>query len=354
VILRRARRFATGSLRMSGILCLGLCLCLCLCGCASLVDVNDVLKRMEKREVDTVLTKLLDRYPQAGRMIASEPFVFVLDSVVVGRRLEGAAERELIRTFASYMLGEQAGRGFVGRVEDERAIYGEGVVILTIYRGPAGERYVLDVVGSLTLYLPLAKAGGRAEGVEALSFDVRAANQVIEIDEKGAAPEIYLEVVPRNAVYTQQDPVFKRYEGVLFHLGWRGQGEATPKPGASVGGFLRASRAYVAPVVKLAPLFRPRGDGTLELAHGVANPVALVLPTALLAGNRELEGVVARLAQVYPGHFENRGEDLVIRVGYFFFHSDATGPGPPDPTLAERVPPFKAIRLPPAGPAGGK
>ncbi len=321
-------------------------------GCASLVDVDKVLERMEKKEVDTVLAKLTRHYPQAARVLASEPFVFVLDSVVVGRRLEDEAERDLVRVFANYMLGEQTGRGFTTRVDGERAVSGEGAVILTIYRGPDGKQLLLDVLGSLTFYLPLPKAGGEPQGVEAVSFDLRAANQIFTMTEEGGNPEIYLAVLPRGAVYTPRDPVYKRCESVLFHLGWRGPGEGTPRSGTSVEGFLKASRAYVAPVVKIAPAFRRRKDGALELAHGVANPVWLVLPTALLAGKRALEDVVAKLSRVYEGHFENRGDDLLIHVGYFFFHSDATGPGAPDPTLGERVPPFKALRLlPPPGEA---
>ncbi len=145
-------------------------------GCASLVDLDSVLERMEKEEVDTVLDKLTRYYPQAARVLASESFVFVLDSVVVGRRPEDEAERDLIRVFANYMLGEQTGRGFTTRVEGERAVYGEGAVILTIYRGPDGKHLLLDVLGNLTFYLPLPKAGGEPQGVEAVSFDLRAGN----------------------------------------------------------------------------------------------------------------------------------------------------------------------------------
>ena len=333
-------------------------------GCASLVPVGAVLERMDDHDIDVVIDKAVRRYEQLGHVSTVEQFVLVIDSVVIGRSLQTDAERDLVRAIASYMLGEQAGSQWVTRVDGERAVLGDGDVLLLIYRLPEPRQFALDVHGSLSLFLPLARAGTSGPGgVEALSFDLRASNQLVAVAESGGVATINLELVPRSAVYSAAGPVFKRWSNALFQLSL-GSGPdgatATAVPGtaaadesgrrrteSAVSGFLRNARPAIEPVARLSVRVVRFPDGTLGFAHDAPNDVTLILPGSLIAGDRSAEQALAQLQTQSPSYFARAGDDLLVRVGYFFFHGDATGPA--DPAGAARAALSKRLRMPPEG-----
>lgn len=319
-------------------------------GCASLIPVGPVLEGMSDRDVDVVVAKVVGRYEQVAHVPGSEPFVFVIDSVVVGGDLREPGDRALVRTIASYMLGESTGAQWPTRTESERAVFGEGQVQFIVYRAPAGDRFFLDVLGAFALFLPLARAGAEGPGgVEALSFDIRASSQEIDFAKAGDAVDIYCEILPRGAVYTANGPVFKRWSNALFQLGLGAPGGAADPAGEARGqedrvrGFLKNTRGHVGPVVKLGVHLAREPGGTVAFALGVPDAVSIVLPASLLAGDRAAERALARVASALPGAVTRAGDDLLLRVGYFFFHADATGPA--DARASEAAAAAKRVRI---------
>jgi hypothetical protein len=314
-------------------------------GCASLLPTHDVIRSLDQGDLDVVVTKGADRYPQLGRLAESHGVVLGLDSVIVGQKLETADDRRLISTIASYMLGEAMGKEWVARVEDQRVVYGQGQIVLIVHRG-AASRFLVDLFGTISLYLPLRSAPGRIDGVEALSFDVRASNQPIELGRDGGVVSIFLELLPRNAIYSQNRPTFKRWEMACFGLDWsRG---ATPEARKkAVQDFLANTRAQVGSLVKLELRVDKHEDGTCSIALGSPNTIELVLPNELLAGDPGLDRAVKRLAEGHADTVGRRGDDLLIRVGSFFFHDDSTGPQPLEKARRAEVAPMKRFRIPP-------
>jgi hypothetical protein len=198
---------------------------------------------------------------------------------------------------------------------------------------------------------------------------VRVANQELTIPEGAGSVDLYAEIMPRVGSYGEGGQVFKRWSGALFHLGWddrrgaaaagravaNGAGGAgvmavPPSPERSIAAYLDNARPFVGPLVRLRVRFERSEDGISRFAAAQPNAVDLVLPSALVAGDRALEGSVARLSAAFPGKIERRGEDIFIRVGWFFFHADATGPGAPDPESRRRARDAKAFRVPAPAP----
>src|SRR5262249_27329523 len=102
--------------------------------------VGAALEGMSDHDVDVGVDKVMRPYEQVGRPPASESLVFILDSVVVGGELREEGDRALVKTIASYMLGESTGGQWATRTEEERAIFGEGQVQFVVYRGVGGSR----------------------------------------------------------------------------------------------------------------------------------------------------------------------------------------------------------------------
>ncbi|MHC4390705.1 MAG: hypothetical protein ACYTFT_00370 [Planctomycetota bacterium] len=338
-------------------------------GCASLIPVGSVLEGMDADAVDTVVGKVASRYQSVARLSASEGLVIGLDSIVVGTPLKTKDERRLVSSIASYMLGETIGKQWVSRVEGELAVFGEGQVHLVVYRSVDGSQYLVDALGSITLFLPLSGGENRSDGVEALSFDLRASNQPIQIGEGSGVTYVYIEVLPRSAIYASEGPMFKRWAGALFQLGWAPPGTAAadaPGDGAhdtasspaddrgrrseGIRNFLEHSRAFVGPVVRLEFGFERQPSGATSIVTGRSNTVDLVLPHELIAGDRALEQALERFSHEGPDRFSRTGSDLLIRVGHYFFHTDVTGPSDLDPALREQVPALKEFRIPPRSP----
>ena len=96
------------------------------------------------------------------------------------------------------MLGESVGNQWIARVEGEEAIYGQGNVALVVTRSGDGETLLLDIIGSLSIFLPLGGGERRSEGVEAMSFDLRSANQPVELDGPSGTVSVYAEIMPRR------------------------------------------------------------------------------------------------------------------------------------------------------------
>jgi hypothetical protein len=323
-----------------------------LAGCSSIA--GSALEGMREKDVDLVVNKVVARYNQLGRVAWNEPFVFVLDSVVVGGSLRDADDRSLVKRIVSYMLGESTGSQWATRTEEERALFGEGQVELLVTRGLDGERFFLDVLGSFGLFLPLSRVGGDGPGgVEALSYDVRAANQPLALASDSV--RVACEILPRSAVYSAGGPVFKRWANALFQLELGGGDPAAREATAvrrtpqaleeRVQGFLRNARAYVGPVIELDVHLDRGANGLVAFAHGRPNDVWLVLPASLLAGDRGAERALARLVASFPESVKRRGDDLLVRVGYFFFHGDATGAA--DQKASEAAEAAKRARVPP-------
>jgi hypothetical protein len=312
-------------------------------GCTSLVPTHDVIRSLDRSDVDVVVSKAADRYVQLGRLSEGDGVVLALDSVIVGSKLDGPDDRRLIGTFASYMLGEAMGKDWVARVEDQRVVYGQGQVSFVIHRG-AKDRYLMDLLGTVSLYLPLHSAPGRIDGVEALSFDIRASNQFLDLSNEPVA--FFCELLPRNAIYSQNRPTFKRWEKTCFHLDWNSGSTPDAKKRAAIE-FLANSRANVGPLVRLELRVEKHEDGTHSIALGSPNSIELVLPNELLAGDTVLERAVKRLAETYPDSVSRHGEDLFIRVGSFFFHDDSTTPTPLDPAQRTEIGVMKRFRIPP-------
>jgi hypothetical protein len=315
------------------------------------------MRSLEPGDVDLVVDKVVDRYPQVGRLISTEPFVIVLDSVIVPSPAAPWTEDDarLIGGAASYMLGEETGRDWVARVRNERAVVGEGSVVLAIHREADGRRAVLEAFGAFSLFLPVVPTAGKVGAVDAISFDIRVANQEIAIPERGGAVDLYGEIVPRFASYSANGFVFRRWTNALFHLGWDERRAAAgpepsrgapPSPERSIASYLENARAQVGPLIRLGVRFEKTAAGTLRLADAAPNSVDLVLPSALVAGERALEASLARLSALHPGRIERRREDVLVRVGYFFFHADATGPGAPDAEARRRARAAKEFRAP--------
>jgi hypothetical protein len=323
-------------------------------GCASLIPTGTVLESMKDEDVDVVAKKVSERYPQFSRLLVSEPFVIVLDSVVVPQHGEAWKDDEakLVGTTASYMLGEEIGRDWVARVSGERAVIGEGQVFLSIYRATDGKRYLFDGVGMFDLFLPQTSTDGKTGAIESLSFDLKIANQAAALTPDGGTVELYGEIIPRRATYTSGGMVFRRWASSLYHLGWdqralNGNAPKTPVTGdAAIAGFLENARAFIGPVVRLKVKFEKGADGFHHVTTNAANAVELVLPNALVAGDRELEAAVARLSAAYPGRFVRRENELYIKVGYFFFHPDPTGATAFDPAAKDRAAELKRFRIP--------
>jgi len=325
-------------------------------GCASLVPMSGALESLEPEDVDTVVAKVIDRYPQVGRLQASEPFVIVLDSVIIPSR--GAAwtddDARFVGATASYMLGEETGRDWVARVKGERLVMGEGGVAIAVYAEKDMGGAVLEAQGAFSLFLPVVPSGGRTGAVDALSFDLRIANQRILVPAAGATTvDLYAEIMPRAATYGEGGEVFRRWQRALFHLGWderrgaaAGGAGGAASPERSIAAFIENARPFVGPLVRLRVRLERGADGLARFRTAVPNAVDLVLPAALVAGDRALEGAVARLSAEQPARIERRGEDLIVRVGWFFFHADATGPGAPDPEARRRAADVKGFRVP--------
>ena len=83
------------------------------------------------------------------------------------------------------------------------------------------------------------------------------------------------------------------------------------------------------------------------MSLGTPNAIELVLPSALIAGEGARERAADRLAAKHAGAFNRSGDDLLIRVGYFFFHDDATRPAALDPAARAEAAATKRFRLPP-------
>jgi hypothetical protein len=342
-----------------------------------MIPVGTVLKSMDDEDIDVVAGKVAHRYQSLARLIQINTFSIVLDSAIIGGPFETQAEREFIRTMASYMLGEAIGNQWVARVEGERAVFGEGQALMVGYPAKEGDRYLLDAVGTFTLFIPLAGGDRRSEGVETLPFDLRISSQLIEIRGSSGDASYYAEVLPRNVIYSSGGPVFKRWTSALFHLGWE-PGGAEGKEGESggaagtggetgsdasrqndtarrshaIGQFLRHSHAFIGPVIRLEVSFRETPSGASEIAPGRSYPVDLVLPNALIAGDRKLEQVLAKFVKAKPGLFKRQGPDLLIRIGHMFYHPNPTGPSLPDGKELKRYSPFKEFRIPPMGKEG--
>ena len=79
---------------------------------------------------------------------------------------------------------------------------------------------------------------------------------------------------------------------------------------------------------------------------GAPNTIELVLPNELLTGDAALERAVRRLQETYPDTLARRGDDLLIRVGSFFFHDDSTAPQPVEPAKRQDVATLKRFRIP--------
>lgn len=322
-------------------------------GCASLLPTHDVIRSLDRTDVDVVVTKAADRYTQLGRLAESQGVVLGLDSVIVGKKLDAPEDRRLIGTFASYMLGEAMGKEWVARVEDQRVVYGQGQVAFVIHRG-AQDRFLVDLFGTISLYLPLHSAPGRIDGVEALSFDIRAANQLVDLPRDGGVVAIFCELLPRNAIYSQNRPTFKRWEMTCFNLDWN-RGATPDAKKRAVQEYLANARAHVGPLVRLEMHVDKHEDGARSIALGSPNTIELVLPNELIAGDPVLERAVKRLSETNPDTVGRRGEDLLIRVGSFFFHDDSTSPTPQEPARRAEVGPMKRFRVPSpeSGDAGG-
>jgi hypothetical protein len=310
------------------------------------LPTHDVIRSLDKNDTDVVVSKGAGRYPQLGRLVESQGVVLELDSVIVGSKLDAPEDRRLVGTFASYMLGEAMGKDWVARVDGQRVVYGQGQVSLVVYRGES-DRYLFDLMGTIGLYLPLPSAPGRIDGVEAVSFDIRAGNQLLELAPEGGVVSFFCELLPRNAIYSQNRPTFKRWEKTLFHLDWN-QGTTPEARRKAALEFLANSRAEVGPLVRLELRVEKHDDGTASIALGSPSTIELVLPNELLAGDPTLEKAVKRLAEAYPDCVTRRGEDLLIRVGSFFFHDDSTGPAPVDPQKRAAIGVLKRFRIPPA------
>lgn len=341
-------------------------------GCASLLPVGSVLKSMEGDDVDVVIGKVTERYPNVGRFMACEGFVISLDSIVVGLPFRGdqnAANRELVQTTVSYMLGETVGKQWISRVGNEDAVFGEGFANLLVYRSGDGKRYLLDVSGFFSLVLPLGGGARRREGIELVTFDLRSSNQPIDL--AGDKPiSVYAEVLPRNAIYSGKGPIFRNWANSTFHLSWRPGLVRTPKgkpvralpakkgdplPSARTDEdrlamtkqFLNGTRPLIGPLVRLQIKFHKQKDGSHVLTYAKPNRVELVLPNSLVAGNRALEQAVERIAKAFPGYVQREGSNLLIAVGHFFFYSDTTGPRPTTAQERARNEALKVFRIPP-------
>jgi hypothetical protein len=312
-----------------------------LCGCAAILPTHDVIRSLDGQDVDVVVAKGADRYGQLGTLVESLPFVIVLDSVIVGGEIK---EPALVSTIASYMLGEALGGEWVPRVGDQRLIYGQGQAELIVHRG-ASDRYLVDLLGTVSLYLPLASAPGSVDGVEAFSFDVRCTNVPIKL-EKSDTVTIFCELLPRNAVYSKNRPVFRRWEKARFHLAWE-HGASPEARERAVSDFLANARGEIGPTVRLELKIARHEDGTRSIAVGASNAVELVLPNDLVAGSSALEQAAQRLADANPGTITRRGDDIFIRVGSFFLHDDTTGPSPLDPAQRADLRSLKRFRIPP-------
>lgn len=344
-------------------------------GCASFVPVHSVLESMDEDDVDVVIDKVLTRYPNVGRLLASETFMIVLDSAIVARPDAPWAEDDarLVGAIASYMLGEGLGRDWVARVRGERAVIGEGQVSLLVYRDADGRRYLLDAPGVFVLFLPLpVAAGGRSGAIESISFDLKVSNQSLRIPQGGGAVDLHAEIIPREGVYTSGGLVFKRWSNALFHLGWdrraAGGNGGDAAPGSAAGGpgtataaasprgrdarlqaFLENTRAYIGPIVRIQVTFEQVEGGFFRISTGVANTIELVLPNALIAGDRALEVALDALSAALPGQIRRQRDDIYIRVGYFFFHPHPTGPASevqPGPGAKAEALDLKRFRIP--------
>lgn len=345
-----------------------LLLALPLAACSSLIPVGAVLESMDGDDVDVVIRKTADRYPNLSRFVANEGFVISLDSVVVGAPLQGPdrqTDRALVQAIVSYMLGETVGKQWISRVGGEDSVFGEGVASFLVARAPGGERFVLDASGFFNLVLPLGGGEGQHEGVELVTFDLRSSNQ--PIDPTGAEPPtIYAEVLPRNAIYSSKGPIFRNWANATFALSWRARlarsrqaGDGSPEllttlthddRRALTSEFLTSNRPLVGPLIRLEVRFREAEDGTHVLSYGEPNRVELVLPEALVAGDRTLEAVTARLAERHPDTVRREGTNLLITVGQFFFYSDTTGPATTPPAQRAANAAAKRFRLPPEAP----
>jgi hypothetical protein len=342
-----------------------------LSSCASLLPVGTVLDSMQPEDVDIVVAKVLDRYPQLGRMLVSENFVVTLDQAIVQR--PGAEpwndeDARLVQAIAAHMLGEEIGREWISRVRRERLVVGEGQVFLMVYRSldAAGKpEYLMDAAGMFELFLPLAAVGEKTSAIEALSFDLKVMNQRVQVPPEGGAVELYGEIIPRNATYSQEGSVYKRWANALFHLGWDQRSSngsapapagATKRPAARPGGdpkfatFLENTRAYLGPVVRLKIRFDRAADGFHRITLGSRNPIEVVLPTGILTGDRGLENALDRITLASPSGVERRKDDVYVRVGSFFFHPDATSAsgagGPAEAAAREKAADMKRFRLP--------
>jgi hypothetical protein len=303
-----------------------------------------VIRSLDQGDIDVVVAKGADRYRQLGRLIESQGVVIGLDSVIVGSKLDTPDDRRLVSTIASYMLGEALGREWVARVEGQRVVYGQGQVVFVVHRSPQ-DRLLIDLYGTIGLYLPLHSAPGRIDGVEAVSFDIRAANQLADLPRDGGIVSIFAELLPRSAIYSQDGPTFKRWETTCFNLDWKSGGTPEARKKA-VQEFLANGRAQVGSLVRLELHVEKHEDGTSSIALGAPNTIELVLPSELLTGDPALDRAVKRLSETYPDTVARRGQDLLIRVGSFFFHDDATGPTPPEPAKRAEIGPLKRFRIP--------
>lgn len=319
-------------------------------GCTSLLPTHDVIRSLDRNDVDVVVSKGADRYPQLGRLVETEGVVLALDSVIVGSKLAEADDRRLIGTFASYMLGESLGKTWVSRVAEQRVVFGQGQVAFVVRRGER-ERYLVDLMGTITLFLPLASAPGlgKADGVEAVSFEIGSANQLLDLPPEGGTVAFHAELAPRNAIYSQGRPTFDRWEKTLFHLDWN-RGNTPEARRRAAQEFLANARAQLGALVRLELRVERETDGSSAIAVGSPNAIELVLPNGLLTADAGLERATRRLCEAYPECVTRRGDDLLIRVGSFFFHDDTTGPEPPSGERRAEVAARKRFRIPPADP----